>query len=84
MQTKRTREDKDLLKPWEVAQLFRVDPKTVGRWALAGRVGSLKTPGGHRRFHRKEIEELLLNSFTPAMAVDKIAEMEQLIADRRP
>ena len=35
-----------LLTPGEVALLFRVDPKTVTRWASAGRIGSIRTPGG--------------------------------------
>lgn len=48
-----------LLTPGEVAALFRVDPKTVTRWALAGRIGSIRTPGGHRRFHEDEIRALL-------------------------
>src|ERR1700753_4021250 len=37
-----------LLTPGEVAALFRVDPKTVTRWAASGRIGSIRTPGGHR------------------------------------
>lgn len=48
-----------LLTPGEVAALFRVDPKTVTRWALAGRIGSIRTPGGHRRFHEAEVRALL-------------------------
>lgn len=48
-----------LLTPGEVAALFRVDPKTVTRWAAAGRVGSIRTPGGHRRFRESEIRTLL-------------------------
>lgn len=48
-----------LMTPGEVAALFRVDPKTVTRWAKAGRVSSLLTPGGHRRFRRSEIMNLL-------------------------
>lgn len=48
-----------LLTPGEVASLFRVDPKTVGRWATAGRLGSIRTPGGHRRFRESEIRALL-------------------------
>jgi excisionase family DNA binding protein len=48
-----------LLTPAEVAELFRVDPKTVTRWAAAGRVGSIRTPGGHRRFRESEIRALL-------------------------
>ena len=37
-----------LLTPGEVAALFRVDPKTVTRWAASGRITSIRTPGGHR------------------------------------
>lgn len=48
-----------LLTPGEVAQLFRVDPKTVTRWAAAGRISSIRTPGGHRRFRESEVRELL-------------------------
>ena len=48
-----------LLTPGEVASLFRVDPKTVTRWAAAGRISSIRTPGGHRRFRESEIRALL-------------------------
>ena len=48
-----------LLTPAEVAALFRVDPKTVTRWAAAGRIGSIRTPGGHRRFRESEVHALL-------------------------
>ena len=51
-----------LLTPGEVAQLFRVDPKTVTRWASAGRLGSIRTPGGHRRFRESEVRALLRGS----------------------
>ena len=48
-----------LLTPGEVALMFRVDPKTVTRWASAGRIGSIRTPGGHHRFRESEVTELL-------------------------
>jgi len=48
-----------LLTPGEVALMFRVDPKTVTRWASAGRIGSIRTPGGHRRFRESEVTGLL-------------------------
>ncbi|WP_110208855.1 BldC family transcriptional regulator [Nocardioides daejeonensis] len=48
-----------LLTPAEVAALFRVDPKTVTRWAKAGKISSIRTLGGHRRFRREEIMTLL-------------------------
>ena len=43
-----------LLTPRQVALIFRVDPKTVTRWAAAGRIGSIRTPGGHRRYRETE------------------------------
>lgn len=52
-------EHEDLLTPAEVATMFRVDPKTVTRWAKAGRVSSIRTPGGHRRYRESEIRALL-------------------------
>jgi excisionase family DNA binding protein len=49
----------ELLTPAEVASMFRVDPKTVTRWAKAGRLTSIRTLGGHRRYLEAEIRELL-------------------------
>ena len=49
----------DLLTPAEVALLFRVNPKTVTRWARAGKISAIRTLGGHRRFRREEIEGVL-------------------------
>ena len=48
-----------LLTPKEVAKIFRVDPKTVTRWAASGRISSIRTPGGHRRFRESEVRALL-------------------------
>ncbi len=48
-----------LLTPAEVASLFRVDPKTVTRWAKAGKLTSIRTLGGHRRFKESEVMALL-------------------------
>jgi excisionase family DNA binding protein len=57
-----------LLTPGEVATLFRVDPKTVTRWAASGRISSIRTPGGHRRFREAEVRELLEGNDTTAEA----------------
>lgn len=58
-QQSRQNGQEQLLTPGEVAALFRVDPKTVTRWATAGRIGSIRTPGGHRRFRESEVRALL-------------------------
>ncbi|TKV58995.1 BldC family transcriptional regulator [Nakamurella flava] len=59
-------ETERLLTPGEVALMFRVDPKTVTRWASAGRIGSIRTPGGHRRFRESEVSALLADLTIPA------------------
>jgi excisionase family DNA binding protein len=48
-----------LLTPAEVATMFRVDPKTVTRWAKAGKISAIRTLGGHRRYREREVRELL-------------------------
>ena len=55
----------NLLTPSEVAALFRVDPKTVTRWAKAGKLTSIRTLGGHRRFKESEVKSLLVSISSP-------------------
>jgi excisionase family DNA binding protein len=55
-------EQERLLTPAEVAALFRVDPKTVTRWAKAGKLSSIRTLGGHRRYWEAEVRDLLERS----------------------
>ena len=49
----------ELLTPSEVAAMFRVNPKTVTRWARAGKITAIRTLGGHRRFRASEIRRCL-------------------------
>ncbi len=55
----RTPDSEALLTPAEVATMFRVDPKTVTRWAKAGKLSAIRTLGGHRRYRESEVRELL-------------------------
>ncbi|HEY7104789.1 MAG TPA: BldC family transcriptional regulator [Acidimicrobiia bacterium] len=52
-------EPEQLLTPSEVAAMFRVNPKTVTRWARAGKISAIRTLGGHRRFRASEIRQFL-------------------------
>jgi excisionase family DNA binding protein len=58
-----------LLTPAEVAKLFRVDPKTVTRWAKAGKLSSIRTLGGHRRYRKQEITSALEGGITSTSEV---------------
>jgi len=51
-----------LLRTREVAQLFQVSERAVNGWAQRGRIASLRTPGGHRRYPAEEVRALLRRS----------------------
>ena len=52
-------DEEALLTPSEVAAMFRVNPKTVTRWARSGKISAIRTLGGHRRFKASEIKSFL-------------------------
>jgi excisionase family DNA binding protein len=52
-------QEEELLTPGEVARLFGLTPKTVTRWAAAGKLRAIRTLGGHRRYRAGEVRELL-------------------------
>jgi excisionase family DNA binding protein len=62
----------NLLTPAEVAALFRVDPKTVTRWAKAGKLTSIRTLGGHRRYKESEVKALL-KTITPNTTSNQVS-----------
>ena len=51
-----------MMTPGDVAALFRVDQKTVNRWAKSGKLASIRTLGGHRRYRSSEVKALLEKS----------------------
>jgi excisionase family DNA binding protein len=59
MSINRAGDQEVLLTPAEVAKIFRVDPKTVTRWAKAGKITAIRTLGGHRRYRQSEIQALV-------------------------
>ena len=58
----------ELLTPSEVAKLFRVDPNTVNRWAMAGKLSAIRTLGGHRRYRKEEIIRVLEGGYSGVSA----------------
>jgi DNA binding domain, excisionase family len=69
-----TQQKEQLLTPAEVASLFRVDPKTVTRWARSGKLSSIRTLGGHRRYLESEVRELLAGVPRQADGAEEAAE----------
>ncbi|HEY1119150.1 MAG TPA: helix-turn-helix domain-containing protein [Acidimicrobiales bacterium] len=48
-----------LLRTREVAILFEVSERAVTDWATKGRIPSIRTPGGHRRYPADAVAGLL-------------------------
>lgn len=63
-----------LLTPREVAELFGVRTTTIARWARAGKLTPLRTPGGHRRYSRQDIQRLLAEATPTDEDVRQLAE----------
>lgn len=61
-----------LLTPAEAAAMFRVDVRTLSRWARAGQIPCRFTLGKHRRYRLGDVNALL--QFEP------VADVEALIA----
>ena len=51
-----------LLRTREVAVLFQVSERAVTDWARKGRIPSVRTPGGHRRYPAEQVRALLVNA----------------------
>ena len=67
-----------LLTPAEVATMFRVDPKTVTRWAKSGKLTSIRTLGGHRRYREAEVRSLCVHGDSPGAVATAHAVREAL------
>ena len=61
-----------MLRPREVALLFKVDPKTVTRWAKSGRLKPVVLPSGHRRYRYSDVENLMRNGAAAPAAVTHV------------
>jgi excisionase family DNA binding protein len=48
-----------LMRTREVALLFQVSERAVTEWARRGRLPSMRTPGGHRRYPAVAVRSLL-------------------------
>ncbi|PID53640.1 MAG: MerR family DNA-binding transcriptional regulator [Micrococcales bacterium] len=59
-----------LMTPQEVAAMFSVSPKTVARWAAAGKISAVRTLGGHRRYRESEALALLRAQTYPSVKPD--------------
>jgi excisionase family DNA binding protein len=60
-------DDAEILRPGDVAELFGVSTRIVGKWADAGTLPSFRTLGGHRRYRWANVKRWLNGAGTAAL-----------------
>ena len=60
------------MRPVEVAALFGVGTRAVRLWAEAGRLTTVTTLGGNRRYLRAEVERLLAERTSDRVDVNEV------------
>jgi excisionase family DNA binding protein len=68
----------DLLSTNEAAEMLNVGASTVKRWADEGRLQCVKTAGGHRRFRRSVVAEMLNGSSSDEMEISATQIIEDI------
>jgi excisionase family DNA binding protein len=58
MAGKQSHRPRRYLRRGDVAEILGVSPNTISRWAREGRIPSIVTLGGHRRFPLDVVEKL--------------------------
>ncbi|WP_433698645.1 MerR family DNA-binding transcriptional regulator [Nocardiopsis sp. CA-288880] len=67
-----------LLTPREASRILGVDPKTLIRWEGEGRLMSLRTLGGHRRYPRTLVEQMAV----PVPPLEEVVSTLRQVHDR--
>ncbi len=71
---------KNYFTPSDVAELLMVSPVTVRLWSQRGELGSVITPGGHRRYLQEHIETFAKEKNIP-INLNKTSGLRVLIVD---
>lgn len=64
----------------DASAMLGVSPATLRRWSAAGKVAAFTTPGGHRRFARSMIEQLLPQPVTADPTASSLGESSDRMA----
>jgi molybdopterin-binding protein len=68
----------NLLTPKEAAKLLTVSYPTIKQWIYAGKIRSVKTPGGHHRIPRSEVGHLIGRKMAHAPALEERSSLDAI------
>ena len=63
-------ERNDVLTTFQAAAYCKVSPFTIRNWVESGKLAAYKTPGGHRRIRKEDLDEFLAKYGMPAGDLD--------------
>lgn len=63
----------------DAAQFLGVAQSTIRKWADSGRVETFKTPGGHRRFRRTDLEQFVTGVSEQALPISRYGDGAPLV-----
>jgi excisionase family DNA binding protein len=61
----------------QVSELLQVSPQTIVNWIEAGRLKAYKTPGGHRRVKKSDLEEFVTEHNMPVFGLPPVRDEEE-------
>jgi excisionase family DNA binding protein len=73
--------DKEILTTFEAAKYCHVHPGTIKNWIKNENLKAFKTPGGHRRIYRRDLDEFLKVNNIPIIYESKTQRKRVLIID---
>lgn len=71
-----TRKVPDVFSTHSAARFCRVTPMTIIRWIEEGRIRAYKTPGGHRRIMRADLEDFSRRNGIPLIWEERVENTE--------
>ncbi|MEA2064443.1 MAG: response regulator [Gemmatimonadota bacterium] len=73
--------EKEILTTFEAARYCHVHPGTIKNWIKNENLQAFKTPGGHRRIYKRDLDEFLKDNNIPIICESKVQRKRVLIID---
>ena len=71
----------DIFTTFKAAEYCNVSYVSIKRWILAGKIKAYKTPGGHYRILKRDLQEFMIKNNIPIPDNDTILRRSILIVD---
>ena len=74
--------EKEILTTFEAAKYCHVHPGTIKNWIRNEHMKAFKTPGGHRRIYKKDLDRFLKENNIPVLSEKNNRKLKVMIVDK--